>query len=48
MKKKIILVAAIFLLYAVAKVYVINTPSPLDDPIPDIIKDKAMTYVDNS
>jgi len=37
---------AIILLYAVAKIYVLNTPNPHDDAIPDIIKNQVLNTFD--
>jgi hypothetical protein len=32
------------IVYLVAKVYVLSTPSPLDDPLPDHAKDVLMRW----
>lgn len=47
MKKKLFAVCIIILLYAVAKAYVLHTPSPHDDKIPDVVKDALLDVVDN-
>lgn len=47
MKKKLALVCLVILLYAIAKVYVLNTPTPKDDNIPDMVKDQVLDLMDD-
>jgi len=47
MNKKLLLVCLVILIYAIAKVYVLNTPTPKDDNIPDMVKDQVLDVLDD-
>lgn len=46
MKKKAVVVALIAIAYAIAKIYVLSTPTPKDDNIPDVVKDHILLLAD--
>lgn len=47
MKKKLALVCLVILIYAIAKIYVLHTPTPHDDQIPDLIRDELLDVLTN-
>lgn len=45
--KHVVVSTAIIITYALAKAYVLYTPSPHDDNIPDKVRDAVLLMVDN-
>lgn len=45
--RHVIFITAIIILYAIFKAYVLYTPSPHDDDIPDKLRDAVLLMVDN-
>lgn len=47
MKKKLAVVCLVIIFYVIAKIYVLSTPTPHDDLIPDMLKDQVLDVLDD-